>query len=61
MKLGELIRRFKARVSKESGCKVWQPNYYEHIIRNEKALQKIREYVQNNPIVGKIDFEQFYR
>src|SRR3990172_4684984 len=25
MKLGELIRRFKAKISKESGCKVWQP------------------------------------
>jgi REP element-mobilizing transposase RayT len=20
--------------------KLWQPNYYEHIIRNEKALEK---------------------
>ena len=29
--------------------KVWQRNYYEHIIRNEKSLQKIREYIINNP------------
>ena len=28
---------------------VWQRNYYEHIIRNEKSLKKIREYVIYNP------------
>ncbi|MDD5688203.1 MAG: transposase [Elusimicrobia bacterium] len=39
---------------------IWQPNYYEHIIRNEKALTKIREYIQNNPLVDNINFEQFY-
>jgi len=32
---------------------IWQPNYYEHIIRNEKALLKIREYIENNPLVEK--------
>ena len=30
---------------------IWQPNYYEHIIR---------EYVVNNPEKDKIDFERFY-
>lgn len=28
----------------------WQRNYYEHIIRNERALQAIRTYILNNPI-----------
>jgi len=28
---------------------IWQPNYYEHVIRNESALNKIREYIINNP------------
>lgn len=28
---------------------VWQRNYYEHIIRNEQSLEKIREYINNNP------------
>ncbi|HLD27558.1 MAG TPA: transposase [Patescibacteria group bacterium] len=28
---------------------VWQRNYYEHIIRNERALNRIREYIRNNP------------
>lgn len=29
--------------------KLWQRNYYEHIIRNEDALNRIREYIVNNP------------
>ena len=29
--------------------KLWQRNYYEHIIRNENELFQIREYVINNP------------
>ena len=28
----------------------WQRNYYEHIIRNEQALNQIREYIVYNPI-----------
>jgi REP element-mobilizing transposase RayT len=33
----------------EFNKKLWQRNYYEHIIRNEKSLNKIREYIINNP------------
>jgi REP element-mobilizing transposase RayT len=28
---------------------VWQRNYYEHIIRGEKGLNAIREYIRTNP------------
>lgn len=59
-KLGEIVRRFKATTSKLVGIQLWQPNYFEHIIRNERALHKIREYIQNNPMVENIKFEQFY-
>jgi putative transposase len=59
--LGEIIRRFKAKSSREAGFKLWQPNYYEHVIRNEKVLFKIREYIQNNPLKEKIDFESIYK
>jgi len=59
--LGEIIRRFKASSSKEAGIRLWQPNYYEHVIRNEQALFKIREYIGNNPLKAKIEFEQFYK
>ena len=27
----------------------WQPRFYEHIIRNEKSLNNIRQYIINNP------------
>jgi len=29
--------------------KLWQRNYYEHIIRNEDDLNAVREYIVNNP------------
>jgi REP element-mobilizing transposase RayT len=29
--------------------KIWQRNYYEHIIRNERSLENIRNYICNNP------------
>lgn len=31
------------------GVPVWQRNYYEHIIRDEDALERIRRYVHDNP------------
>ena len=30
--------------------KIFQRNYYEHIIRNEYELNRIRKYIQNNPM-----------
>ncbi len=59
-KLGEIIRRLKAVTSRKAGFKLWQPNYYEHVIRNDKALKKIREYIVNNPVAELIEFKQFY-
>ena len=35
---------------KSRGNPVWQRNYYEHIIRNEEDLNRIREYIRDNPI-----------
>ena len=31
-------------------CKLWQRNYYEHIIRNEEELNNIRRYIADNPV-----------
>lgn len=58
--LGEIVRRFKAKVSKVFGSRVWQPNYYEHVIRNEKALNIIRQYILDNPEQLLLEFKQFY-
>ncbi len=33
----------------ETMGKLWQRNYYDHIIRNEKSYHKIADYIMNNP------------
>ncbi len=38
--------------------KLWQRNYYEHIIRNEQSYQRISDYIINNPVKWKDD--KFY-
>ena len=38
--------------------KLWQRNYYEHIIRDEQSYQRISEYIINNPKNWKDD--KFY-
>ena len=60
--LGQVIQAFKSWVTRGWGVgqSVWQPNYYEHVIRNEMALRQIREYVVNNPLIDQINCEQFY-
>jgi REP element-mobilizing transposase RayT len=60
--LPEIVRQFKTfsarrinRIRNMSGVPVWQRNYYEHIIRNEPEINKIREYIANNPLNWEID------
>ncbi len=65
--LPQVIQAFKSlstRRIKEKGYsqkRFWQPNYYEHVIRNEKALLEIRRYIQNNPKAEELDFEEIYQ
>ncbi len=35
--------------------RLWQRNYYEHIIRDEDSLNKIREYIVHNPLRWEFD------
>ena len=35
----------------------WQRNYYEHVIRDEKELNRIRRYIINNPPKWEYDQE----
>lgn len=58
--LSEVVRTFKALVTRSTEHPFWQRNYYEHIIRNDDALFKIRTYIQSNPTVEKIRFGEFY-
>lgn len=43
------IRRDKNDNWKPFNKRLWQRNYYEHIIRTETDLNKIREYIKTNP------------
>ncbi len=42
---------------KTPGAKVWQRNYFDRVIRNEKELYKIREYIIHNPLQWEFDKE----
>ncbi len=60
--LGEVVRSFKAasaRMVRKRGFSefAWQRNYYEHIIRNERELDLVREYLLMNPIKWSEDDE----
>ena len=46
----KIINSIKSIVSKEIGYSIWQRNYYEHVIRNEKEYYKILEYIEINPL-----------
>jgi len=39
------------------GLPFWQRNYYEHVIRYETELQKIRQYIRDNPLQWELDEE----
>jgi len=60
--LPTIIRSFKSVVTKHinqteksPGRHFWQRSFYEHIIRNETELDRIREYIVNNPVSWKND------
>ncbi|MFC1651354.1 transposase [Candidatus Latescibacterota bacterium] len=69
LSLGDVIKRFKTLTTKlyidcikqnkwrPFNGKLWQRNYWEHIIRNEKDLTQIREYIINNPVQWELDNE----
>lgn len=54
--LGKIIAYFKYQTTKlinqkrgSIGSTFWQRNYYEHIIRNDKTLNILRQYIIDNP------------
>ncbi len=69
VRLGDVVGAFKslATVGYIDGVKangwpefrgrLWQRNYYEHIIRDETALNRVRRYVDNNPAGWEFDEE----
>ncbi|MBM3124139.1 MAG: transposase [Chloroflexi bacterium] len=57
--LGQIVAYYKYQSTKEMNAlartgvvtKFWQRNYYEHIIRDEKGLKAITEYIESNPLL----------
>jgi len=62
MLLSTVVQHYKAAVSKwvhrmgESQFR-WQRSFFDHIIRNDFSLFKIRTYIQNNPLKWEYDRE----
>jgi putative transposase len=63
--LSEIVRSFKAfstreinKIRETSGSPVWQRNYYEHIVRGDKELNTIREYIEANVLNWPLDNEK---
>lgn len=56
-KLSYIIGQFKSAVTKYANQNnisfAWQTRYHDRIIRNQKAMNQIAEYIKNNPIVWK--------
>jgi REP element-mobilizing transposase RayT len=62
--LGTIISQFKSRATKRlwnleslKNTPIWQRNYYEHIIRDEKDLQNKTDYIEANPMLWDEDDE----
>jgi len=62
--IGAIIGQFKSTTTKRINnqrnsflLRVWQRNYYEHIIRTESELEQIREYIVLNPEKWSLDQE----
>jgi putative transposase len=60
--VGSIVLNFKSvatrkinQITSSRGKTTWQRNYYEHIIRSEKSLQYIRQYITSNPIAWQQD------
>jgi putative transposase len=61
-RLPVIVGAYKSAVSKlirQAGCAAfqWQKSYFDRIIRNDDELNRIREYIKNNPINWEIDQE----
>ncbi len=60
--LGAIVRGFKSavtnqirRLANDATLDVWQRNYFEHVIRDDRDLEQIQEYIANNPLAWEND------
>ena len=61
MYLSKIIQGFKSSVTRkvrkrrDGHAFGWQRSFYDHVIRNEENLNRIREYIRNNPLKWAFD------
>ena len=60
--LGEIVRSYKAvstRLIRQTANAdfAWQRNYYEHVVRSDESLNRIRQHILDNPLRWEIDRE----
>ncbi len=60
--LGAIVRSYKSAVTnwaKQNGFVdfAWQPRYWDHVIRDERSLHAIRQYISDNPLRWALDRE----
>jgi hypothetical protein len=59
--LGDIVGSFKSavtkRINESKGVSIWQRGFFEHIIRDGKSLDRIREYIATNPQRWQLDRE----
>ncbi|MDK9698821.1 MAG: hypothetical protein OEM52_01545 [bacterium] len=60
--VGSIVRGFKGAVTRKAAIKtnreidqIWQRNYYEHVIRNEKEYRDTLIYIETNPLKWEFD------
>ncbi|MCY3720994.1 MAG: transposase [Candidatus Poribacteria bacterium] len=60
--LGKIVAYFKYQSTKyinqhrnTPGTRIWQRNYHDHIIRDDADLQRIHQYIQDNPMKWALD------
>jgi REP element-mobilizing transposase RayT len=51
------VTRAARRTAGQPSLAVWQVSYFEHVIRNEDSLGRIREYIATNPLRWHLDRE----
>jgi putative transposase len=61
MTTNEYIRGVKQLGWKPFNGKVWQRDYYEHIVRNQSAADRIAHYIESNPARWNKDKENLAR
>jgi len=60
--LGSIVGQFKSKCTKRIQKHInshfaWQPRFYDHIIRSHESLDKIRNYIYNNPVKWEFKWE----